>query len=157
YPAEPGPIESSRTAPASQWPTAPAYLGPDQMAVGPQYPVFPGPETQGLAQKQKPAIVVVALLLFFLFVAVAAASLITYQFVYRDSSSGHTPVADNIPPPPLPPGLPGHPEIPVPPGHPAPPGGGSGTAPTALDSLIYPDSEQSVNVHGEGEGTIIMS
>src|SRR5262249_33486612 len=47
--------EPARTEPANQWPTTPAYLGPDQMAVGPQYQGYPGLGTQGLPQKRSKA------------------------------------------------------------------------------------------------------
>src|SRR5262245_21325520 len=158
HPGEHAPAEANRTAPANQWPTAPAYLAPDQTAVGRQYPVFPGADTQGLTQKRSKApIVVVALILFFLFVVTPALCLLMYQILYRGPAPNHTPVADNIPPPPPPPGLPGHPEVPVPPAPPAPPEGPNAATATTFTSLIYPGSEQSVNVHSEGEGTIIMS
>jgi hypothetical protein len=42
----------------------------------------------------------------------------------------------------------------MPPGHPATE---DGTTPPTLASLKYPGSEESVNVHHEGEGTVILS
>jgi hypothetical protein len=132
------------------------------MAIAPQYPAMPGAETRGLANKKSKApFVILGIVAFFLFIVVPAVCLLVYQAVYRDSRTA--PVDSSIkgenqvqPPPP---NLPGHPEIPPPPppGRPAAPEGLNGTVPPALSSLIYPESKQSVNVHSQNEGTIILS
>lgn len=160
YPVEHTLAGENRTAPANQWPTTPAYLGPDQMAVAPRHPAMHGAETRGLANKKsKVPFVILGIVAFFLFIVVPAVSLLVYQAVYRNSSTA--PVDSSIkgenqvqPPPP---NLSGHPEIPPPPPGPPAPEGLNGTLPPALSSLIYPESKQSVNVHSHKEGTIILS
>jgi len=125
------------------------------MMVGPQYPAFPGSNTQGLAQKRSNAPFIILGVLGIVLIAVIAAFafIISHVGRWRPVHNGPT-VSIQDPPPPPPPG---HPEIPFPPGHPAPPDPGTGTGTTTLDSLKYPGAKESFNVHGKGEGTIIMS
>ena len=165
YPVEGNPAGENRTAPANQWPTAPAYLGPDQMTVGPQYPAQyqaqPGAETRGLANKRNAHLVILGIVLFVLLVVVPALAFLMYEVVHRDTPPGYTaPNADSRQAPGVPEhaGIPDHPIIPPPPpGPPAVPEGGNGTVPPMLASLIYPGSRQSVNVHSGQEGTMILS
>src|SRR5215813_13145946 len=103
YPPVQNPAEASGTAPANQWPTAPAYLAPDQVAVGPQHPSFPVAGTQALGGRRgKGPIVILGILGFVLILVIAAFALILYQVVYRGSPGPPANAAYAPPPPPDP-------------------------------------------------------
>jgi hypothetical protein len=159
YPAAQNPPEGSRTAPANQWPTAPAYLAPDQVGVAPQYPAFPGANTQGFARKHSKAPFVILGILGCVLVAVIAAfALIISQVGRHPSRSGYT-AGPNSGGPGAPDGpgqtIPGHPGIPIPPNPPGPPGPSNGiTGPLA--SLIYPGSQTVMNVEGDNGGSVVQ-
>lgn len=153
YPAQQSPDEANRTAPANQWPTAPAYLGPDQMAVAPQYSAIPGADTNALAQKRSKAPFVILGVLGFVLLAVIAALAFIVSHAGRSAPYGYVaPPNAGMPPSAPGPNGGGHPEIPDPPPPPEPPGA---TATGPLASLIYPGSHQDMNVEDE-DGTRVV-
>src|SRR5215471_3637898 len=159
YPVDGSPKGENRTAPANQWPTAPAYLGPDQISVAPQYPAVPGAETRGLANKKSKApFVILGIVLFLLLIVVPGVAFLVYHAVHQNAPPAPMTFHELKRVAPPPPDAPGHPEIPPPPpGRPGPPEGLNGSVPPTLASLIYPGSKQSVNVHRGQEGTMILS
>lgn len=159
YPGEGNPGQPNSTAPANQWPTAPAYLGPDQMAVGPQYPTYPAGATQGLPQKRSNTPVVILGILGLLLLAVIAGFALIISRVGRvqrpADAMGAGPGVQEAPRAPGQASS-GHPEIPPPPvPPPGPPGSTNGTVTGPLAPLIYPGSHQEINVEGEDGAKVI--
>jgi len=158
YPADLGSAEPNSTAPTNQWPTSPAYLGPDQMTVGPQYPAYLGANTQGLTRRgSKAPFIILGVLGFILIGVIAVFALIISQMGRGPSGFGGSTAGANAGAPAPPPNVSGHPPIPIPPVPPGPPGAANGASAGPLASLIYPGSKESMNIHGDGEGTIILS
>jgi hypothetical protein len=167
YPAPQNAPESTRTAPANQWPTAPAYLGPqqmgsDQMTVSPPYPAYPGTDTRGLAQKRSKApFIILGVMGFVVVMVIAVFALVVSRMSSLGPGPGHERpgLGTNIPPEPPGAGAPGHAGnggIPDPP--PPPPDMGGAPATGRFASLIYPGSTEIMNAQGDhGDGVISLS
>jgi len=161
------PPVSAGTGPANQWPTSPAYLGPDQVTAPPGYPLYLGANTQGFPQqgmaekRNKAPFIILGILGVVLVMVIAAFALIIARFGVDSRIPADPPNAEsNAPPDPSGAGgtgqHAGHPPIPPPPPKPAPPGEATADAGPLAD-LVYPGSKATVKVHSNGEGTMILS